>query len=156
MDIGIIRKIESSDLNNIIEIEKKCFDNVLAYTPKQLKYLITKANSNCLLELFEETPRGFIILLLKRNSYLAGIEILNVDPMHRGKGIGKMLLKAAEEEMILKGIKMIRLEVSINNQDAINLYEKVGYKKTAILRDYYRYKHYDSHDAFRFVKLLAT
>jgi ribosomal protein S18 acetylase RimI-like enzyme len=156
MDMGFIRKIEPSDLNKIIEIENKCFKNFLAYSPKQLKYLITRANSNCLLELLKDTPRGFIILLLKRNSELAGIETLNVDPIHQGKGIGKKLLKAAEDEMLLKGIKKIRLEVSTNNKCAINLYEKSGFRKTAFLKDYYKHEHYGSHDAFRFVKLLTT
>ena len=156
MDIGFIRKIEPTDLDKIIEIENKCFDNFIAYSPKQLKYLITKANSDCLLEAIQEIPRGFIIVLLKRNSDLAGIETLNVDPMYRGKGIGKKLLKAAEEEMIVKGIKKIRLEVSTNNKCAINLYERSGFRKTAFLKDYYKHMHYGSYDAFRFVKLLTT
>jgi len=156
MDMGFIRKVVPNDLDEIIEIENKCFDNYLAYTPKQLKYLITKANSDCLIEALQGKPRGFIIVLLKRNSDLAGIETLNVDPLHRGKGIGKKLLKAAEDEMILKGVNKIRLEVSTNNQCAINLYEKSGFRKTTFLKDYYRHKHYGSYDAFRFVKLLTT
>jgi len=156
MEAGFIRSVNSIDLNDIIEIEKKCFKDYLAYTPKQLKYLITKANSSCLLESFEEITRGFIITLYKKDSYVAGIEILNVDPVHQGKGIGKKLLKAAEEEMLEKNMKRIRLEVSTGNQSALNLYEKSGFRRIALLKNYYRYEHHGSNDAFRLVKLLTT
>jgi len=156
MEAGFIRSVNSIDLNDIIEIEKKCFKDYLAYTPKQLKYLITKANSSCLLESFEEITRGFIITLYKKDSYVAGIEILNVDPVHQGKGIGKKLLKAAEEEMLEKNMKRIRLEVSTGNQSALNLYEKSGFRRIALLKNYYRYEHHGSHNAFRLVKLLTN
>jgi len=156
MDLGFIRTIVNSDLNEIIKIEKKCFNDYLAYTPKQLKYLITKANSSCLLESELDITRGFIIVLYKKNSDIAGLEILNVDPIHQGKGIGKKLLNAAEKEMLSEGIKKIRLEVSTGNQRAINLYEKSGFRKTSLLKKYYKYEHYDSFDAYRLVKILTT
>ena len=50
MDSGIIRKITAKDLRCIIELERKCFNKYTAYNPRQLKYLITTANSNCLAE----------------------------------------------------------------------------------------------------------
>jgi len=156
MKSGSIRNINCIDLNDIIEIEKKCFNHYIAYTPKQLRYLITKANSSCLLESFQEITRGFIIVLYKKDSYVAGVETLNVDPMHQGKGIGKKLLKAAEEEMFGKDIQRIRLEVSTGNQTAINLYERSGFRKIALLKNYYRYEHHGSHNAFRLVKLLTN
>lgn len=156
MDLGIIRKATTNDLNGIIKIEKKCFNDYLAYTPRQLEYLLIKANSYCLIETFKDSIRGFILVLYKRNSQIAGIETLNVDPVHQGKGIGKKLLNAAEIEMISNNIKKIRLEVSTGNQRAIKLYEKLGFRKIGILNNYYRYNHHDSYDAFRLVKILTT
>lgn len=156
MDNGLIRKIVEDDLSEIVNIEKKCFNNYIAYTPKQLKYLITKANSNCLLEHIKDITRGFIIILYKKNTEVAGVETLNVDPLHQGKGIGKKLLHAAQEEMINRDIKKIRLEVSVGNQKAINLYEKLGFRKIALLKNYYYYEHNESHDAFRLVKDLTN
>lgn len=156
MDSGIIKKANINDLNGIIKIEKKCFNDCLAYTPKQLEYLLIKANSNCLIESVQDSIRGFILVLYKRNSQIAGIETLNVDPVHQGKGIGKKLLNAAEIEMLSKNIKKIRLEVSTGNQRAIKLYEKLGFRKICILNNYYRYNHHDSYDAFRLVKILTT
>jgi len=156
MDFGVIRKITSGDLDRIIEMERKCFNKYVAYTPRQLKYLITIANSNCLAETIQETLRGFIIVLYKKGTVVAGIETLNVDPMFQGNGIGKKLLKAAEEEMYPNGIKMIRLEVSAGNVSAIKLYEKSGFRKIRILKNYYYYKQCGTYDAYRMIKELTT
>jgi len=157
MDFGVIRRITTTcDLEKIIELERKCFNNEVAYTAKQLRYLTTKANSTCLLETTQDALRGFIIVLYKNGTQVAGIEILNVDPMHRGNGIGKKLLKAAEEEMYPRGINKIRLEVSVGNTPAINLYERSGFRRSAILKNYYRYEHHRSLDAFRMVKEIVT
>ena len=156
MNYGVIRKIITDDLESIIELERKCFNKFIAYTPRQLKYLITYANSNCLAEFINEKLRGFIIVLYNDCTNVAGIETLNVDPLFQGNGIGKKLLKAAEEDMYSRFIKKIRLEVSVGNYSAIKLYEKLGFRIVALLKDYYNYKQYKSYDALRMVKELET
>jgi ribosomal protein S18 acetylase RimI-like enzyme len=156
MDEGVIRKVTNCDLARIIELENKCFNNNMAYSPRQLKYLITKANSNCLAEVLKETLRGFIIILYKKECKVAGVETLNVDPPFQGNGIAKKLLKAAEEEMLQKNIKKIRLEVSMGNIPAVKLYEKSGFRIKSILKNYYYNEHHGTHDAFRMIKELTT
>ena len=156
MDFGIIRKIEISDLIKIVELERKCFSENNAYNPKQLRYLIKNANSNCLAETTKDFLRGFIIVLYKNGSGVAGIETLNVDPIFRGLGIGRKLIMAAEQEMYPKDIRRIRLEVSTGNLPAIKLYEKSGFRKTAILKNYYRNQYFGTNDAFRMVKELTN
>ena len=154
MDNEIIRKITKKDLCSIIELEKKCFNKYIAYTPRQLKYLTTIANSNCLVKTINEIIRGFIIVLYCNGKSVAGIETLNVDPEFRGKGIGRKLMNAAEEDMYSRFIKKIRLEVSIGNISAIKLYEKLDFKKIGLFKNYYNYRQYGSNDAFRMVKEL--
>ena len=144
------------DLPKVIELERKCFENLIAYSPYQLKYLITKANSNCLGECISEILRGFIIVLYKRGTRVAGIETINVDPEYHGNGIGKKLLIAAEDDMNKKGINKINLEVSTGNMRAIRLYEKYGYHVDTYLENYYRYNHFDTRDAYKMIKKLAV
>jgi ribosomal protein S18 acetylase RimI-like enzyme len=153
---GIIRELELFDLNRVIELERKCFDEYNAYSSKQLTYLIKSANSCCLAEINNDFIRGFIIVLYKNRSNVAGIETLNVDPNFRGSGIGKKLLMSAEEEMHIKHIRTIRLEVSTANIPAIRLYEKSGFRKTAILKNYYKYQYFGTRNAFRMIKELTT
>ena len=156
MSDAFIRRINDNDLEKIIEIERKCFDDKKAYTPKQLKYLITKANSNCLVELKRDILRGFIIVLYRNGTKIAGIEIINVDPIYHGEGIGTRLLTAAEKDMKIKKINKIRLEVSTGNIAAIRLYKKFGFKQEFHLKNYYKYKHFGTYDAYKMVKELAS
>ena len=155
-DFGIIHKATLDDLSNIVELEKKCFRSEIAYTPKQLKYLVAYANSSCLIETVDEIPRGFIIVLYKRGVDVAGIETINVDPLYRGKGIGRKLLLAAEEDIYQHRVRKIRLEVSMGNTVALNLYHRSGFRINGILRNYYNYNHYGTRDAYRMIKELVT
>ena len=69
------------------------------------------------------------------------IALLWVKEEHRNNGLGKMLLKAAEDEMIKKGCTTILLR-SYSFQ-APFFYQKHGYKAEYILDDFPNgYKHY--------------
>lgn len=156
MESSYIRELEIQDLDRVLELEKICFNENIAYNYKQLKYLIENANSYCLAELNNQYIRGFIIVLYKNGSKVAGIETLNVDPIFRGTGIGKKLLMAAEKDMYSRFIRRIRLEVSTGNTPALNLYKKSGFRITEILKDYYKHQCFGTTDAFRMVKEITT
>jgi [ribosomal protein S18]-alanine N-acetyltransferase len=155
MSQGVIRIFQPTDLDQIVELEIKCFGEKNAYAKGQLKYLILNAHSYCLVEEQENHIRGFIIVLFRKKSHIAGIETLNVDPAYRGLGIGKKLLLAAESEMKARLIKKVRLEVSAGNTFAIGLYEKVGFKKMEILKKYYHNISFETYDAYQMVKELS-
>jgi len=149
-----IRTASYDDFERIVALENLCFQKEHAYTRRQLRYLLIKANSTVLVETTDTLVRGFLIILYRRGTTVAGIETINVDPAFRKKGIGLQLLSVGEEHLRKKGIRKIRLEVSITNHAAIKLYENAGFQKTALLKKYYRYDHEDSRDAYRMVKEL--
>jgi ribosomal protein S18 acetylase RimI-like enzyme len=62
-----------------------------------------------------------------RQSNIAYISSVCVIPSFRGKGIAKMMLKKADEIARLKQMTLIRLEVGINNEKAVNLYSQNGF-----------------------------
>jgi len=152
---GNIRPAYHLDIERIFEIEKKCFKNHLGYSKKQLRYLITKANSTCLVETYDHVIRGFIIILYRRGTKVAGIETVDVDPAFQKQKIGMKLVEAAEKDMKKHGIKNARLEVSTKNMPAIKLYEKAGFKKVESIKNYYIFEHDGSRDVFRMVKELT-
>jgi len=149
-----IRTATPDDFERIVELENQCFPKVHAYTRRQLHYLLIKANSTVLVETTGTLVRGFLIILYRTSTTVAGIETINVDPMFRKKGIGLRLLSASEKLLRKKGIRKIRLEVAITNQAAIKLYEHAGFQKTMLLKNYYHYDHEGSRDAYRMVKEL--
>lgn len=75
---------------------------------------------------------GFIIYSLMYEN----IEIIDffVKKEYRRKKIGKKLL----EEVLKNEYKNITLEVNENNIPAINLYNKLGFKKVAVRKNYYK------------------
>jgi len=151
-----IRKATIHDLERIIDLENSCFPAHLAYSRRQLRYLLMKANSTVLVETTDRLIRGFIIILYRSGTRVAGIETVNVDPVYRTQGIGRRLLDAAEQEIRKKRLRKIRLEVATTNHAAFALYENAGFKKTTLLKKYYLYNHEGSRDAFRMIKELST
>lgn len=153
-DSGRIRKADADDLDTLFDIEKRCFPGETAYSYRQLRYLIIKANSSCFVETCNGCIRGYIIILYRKNSSVAGVETVNVDPCFQKKGIGKKLLRKAEQEMKKKNIRYILLEVATANKAAYRLYESSGFQKIGLLKNYYQYDHHGSYDAFRMMKTL--
>jgi len=119
-----IRQAQPSDFEGIMDIENACFPGELAYTRDQMRYLVFKANGITLVEVSDGMMRGYITMVFRRNSDMASLETIGVIPTCRGAGVGKRLLKAAEEWMATKGITWFRLEVSAGNDAAISMYEK--------------------------------
>jgi [ribosomal protein S18]-alanine N-acetyltransferase len=149
-----IRTATFDDFERIVELERLCFPREHAYSRRQLRYLLTKAHSMVLVETLNGVVRGFVIILFRRGTTVAGIETINVDPMLRKKGIGLRLLSSAEEHLRKRGICRIRLEVAITNTAAIALYKHAGYHQLMLLKKYYHFTHQGSRDAYRMIKEL--
>jgi ribosomal protein S18 acetylase RimI-like enzyme len=149
---GKIRPAVLGDLDRIVTLEKTCFPRKLVYNRRQLRYLLLHAHSTVLLETHNKITRGFVIVLYRKGTSVAGIETIDVDPVYRNQGIGQRLLTAAEEDIRQHGKKKIRLEVAKNNEAAIALYKNAGFKTTVLLKNYYVYNHGGSRDALRMIK----
>ena len=58
------------------------------------------------------------------------VETLAVDPAYRGMGIGTALLRKAEARARSMGKRTMSLGVIAENEGAIRLYERLGYRRT--------------------------
>ena len=78
----------------------------------------------------------------KKNQHVGAVEIF-IRPEFRGQGLGKKLisalLKATQKN---KTIKRIELEVWSNNQPALKLYQKIGFKIEGIRKRAYKINHH--------------
>ncbi len=90
---------------------------------------------------------GYVMTRVERTvGYLGGlipkkvghIVSIAVHPEFRRKGIGRALMLEVEAKLreVYK-VKEIYLEVRVSNEPAINLYEKLGYKKVRRVKYYY-------------------
>lgn len=61
------------------------------------------------------------------------IFLIFVRPQHRRRGIGKALLQLAENWAKAKGDRQIDLQVFLDNQPALNLYQNAGFTTSSVL-----------------------
>jgi predicted GNAT family acetyltransferase len=81
-----------------------------------------------------DTLVGFIILNMK-GAFVGYIQTVCTAPEWRGKGIGTLLLRFAEQR-ILSETPNVFLCVSSFNKEAQRLYERLGYELIGELKDY--------------------
>jgi [ribosomal protein S18]-alanine N-acetyltransferase len=138
-------KIEDASirfLDSFYEIEKQCFKEG-AFSKKQIGFLLEDCNSIRLVAKVNGELAGFIIgrIDLVRNQPAGHIMTIDVGPLYRRKGIGQRLMLETEALFRQKGAKECRLEVREGNVEALGLYQKLGYKKIAVLDHYYGEAH---------------
>jgi len=129
-------------LDKFYEIEKQCFQRE-AFTKQQIAYLLTDYNAIGLAARVNSEIAGFAIARVDigRNASFGHILTVDITPAYRRKGIAQKLLHEIEAIFREKGIKECRLEVREDNVAALNLYQKLGYKKVGKLEKYYGKAH---------------
>lgn len=145
---------EANEIDAIVEIEQKCFPGKLAYSKHQISDLILNADSDCLVEKQNGVIRAFLIVIYNQKSLTCSIETIDVDPAFKNRGIGLKLLKAAEIDMKLRGMRWSQLEVSEGNEAALKVYKNAGYVFKTRLGGYYKFEHNGTRNAIRMVKAL--
>ncbi len=56
------------------------------------------------------------------------LNYLAVDPDHRGRGYGRLLVHSAEERLASRGCPKVNLQVRTENAAAIGFYQHLGYR----------------------------
>jgi ribosomal-protein-alanine N-acetyltransferase len=97
----------------------------------------------------DEDLKGLIFALSTPEGY-GRIIIFCVEPGYRNRGLGSSLLKELEERAKANGFNVLRLEVRIENHNAIEFYKKRGFTITKTLKEFYN----DDGDAFNMMKFL--
>ncbi|MEV6978178.1 GNAT family N-acetyltransferase [Kitasatospora sp. NPDC093806] len=83
----------------------------------------------------EGDPLGSLWLALRIRDLpggapLAWVMVVEVAEAHRGRGHGRALMRVAEQECRLAGVRDLGLNVFSGNEVAIRLYESLGYRVT--------------------------
>lgn len=144
-----IREFKNDDMENILIIEEKSFTEKQRYDIRIFERLFRKNPELFLVADICGKVVGYVIA-----SYIEDfghIVSIAVHPDYRNRGIGSKLLEAIEKKLISRGIRIITLEVSINNKTAIKMYRKHGYKSVKKLRNYY-----GNEDALLMVKYIDS
>lgn len=155
-----VRQFTREDLDTVVQINRKT--------------LPENYPSNFFLYCFQACPEGFLVaeteqgkiigyIMLRLETGMSnfGIRLIKkghivsiaVLPEYQRRGAGTLLLKSAMSILSSQGINEFHLEVRVSNTAALNMYEKLNFKKIKVIKRYY----HDGESAYRMaVKLPKT
>ncbi len=129
----MVRELKREDLPYIHQIPAQLFGPNDALESIEAAIFGRKDSLYLIYETTEK--KGYIGMHVDLDS--AEIATLFVHPNHRRQGIGEALLKEAIHRLKKRGIKQVLLDVSIHNDPALNMYEKMGFKLIHVRANYY-------------------
>lgn len=150
-----IRFASEDDIESIREVENRAF-GIHAYDYLTLKYMVTEANSVTVVFDYDKKILAYATVYFRKNSRVAHLESIAVDPIAQGKGIGKVLLKEVEKISINNGCDRMILETFEKNEAALKLYKNSGYEVKEIIENYYTIPYDGSRNAIRLFKYLRN
>jgi ribosomal-protein-alanine N-acetyltransferase len=130
------RQANAFDLPVFVSLDKELFP----YSPW---------SSSQYKEEFSAPTRHFVVAVDEQQSIIgyagvfapgdaeADVLTVGVVPSHRGKGIARQLMAMITDWAQEQGSIAMMLEVKVDNQDAIGLYESLGYSKLNTRKDYF-------------------
>ena len=135
MTNGEIRRLELRDLAAIERIERASYPT--PWSRSMFAGEIAKPSSVCLGAADGESGRLLGYLIVSR--YVDAWHVMNVavDPAHRRQGIAGRLLAELFARTSDDGNRGYTLEVRVSNDEAIRLYEKLGFRSRGVRRGYY-------------------
>lgn len=128
-----IREMTESDIKEIAELEKECFSE--PWSENSLKDELTNETARFYVLRDNEKLLGYI----GSNNICNEVYITNVAVSSdcRGKGYGKKLVNHLIRQCEIEKAFFVTLEVRESNKNAINLYEKCGFKKIGERKNFY-------------------
>jgi ribosomal protein S18 acetylase RimI-like enzyme len=157
----IIREFQPSDFDTLWKIDQTCFAAGISYTRTELKLYMRRRASFSLVAVRQESEASADSPSLKKKEDLtlpasglsdgatAGFIIaeagararghiitIDVIPSARRAGVGSLLLRAAEDQLISVECRSVELETAVDNLSAIAFYKRHGY---SVIRTFPRY-----------------
>src|SRR6266542_3411997 len=145
-----VRKAERGDIDALIDLEHRVFATD-RLSRRSLRRFLQSPTAEVIVAEHGDGLAGTAIVLFRPRSLIARLYSISVAPHMSGRGIGPMLLAAAEAAAVARGCRAIRLEVHVSNHAAISRYRKSGYRAFGCIRGYYQ----DGGCALRFEKRLV-
>jgi ribosomal protein S18 acetylase RimI-like enzyme len=153
------RPFAAPDLRALYAVEEACFDPPLRFSRTLMRSLTHDPACRTWLGIVDNVRVGFAIVSLRSqnelpdtatdpgNAYIWTIEVL---PAFRRMGVGRQLLMRVEESAREAGCAALELHVSVRNEDALALYESVGFVRAGVEPEFYG----SGADGFLYRKLL--
>ncbi len=128
-----LRQAVTGDVNAIARIETACFGD--PWSVQGIEDALTYSYSTMLTAVLGGDIVGFACLYQMVDE--GEIVQVAVTPKFQGQGIGRQLLGGLIRHGIEHGVTRFILDVRVSNDRAVKLYEKAGFKKLALQKNFY-------------------
>lgn len=145
----VCRTVGVNRIDDLVKLEETCFETD-RIVRRNLRRLLHSPSAECIAAFKSGTLIGSMIVLFRKRTTVARIYSLAVAPEARGQGIGQKMMEKAESLAKEHDCRTLRLEVRMDNMDAIRLYNRCGFTDTAVIPGYYE----DGAHAFVLQKVL--
>jgi ribosomal protein S18 acetylase RimI-like enzyme len=145
-----LRRGRLRDIDALVALENAVFTTDIL-SRRSFRHFLTAPKSSLIVAEESGKLAGYALVLYPARSKLARLYSIAVAPHIASRGIGPLLLAAAEAAAARRQRCAMRLEVHEHNTRAIGRYEKSGYRLFGRHRRYYD----DGADALRFDKPLG-
>ncbi len=145
-----LRPGETADLDALVDLENRVFTTD-RLSRRGFRRFLASPTAELIVAEHGSALAGYALVLFRPDSSIARLYSVAVAPDAAGKGVGPLLLAAAEAVARKRDCSHLRLEVHEGNARAIARYRKSGYDLFGRHLDYY-----DDHGhALRFEKKIA-
>jgi len=138
--------MKKEDIQEVYEIERKSFP--YPFGEVLISNIYFAAPELCFIIEYEGEIVGFLLggyAAVEKQTHILSIAI---SENYRGLGFGKKILLHFLERSSLLNFNSTKLEVNVDNESAIKLYEELGFEIKSRIRKYYQ----DNSDAFLMVR----
>jgi ribosomal-protein-alanine N-acetyltransferase len=134
-DIVIERLADDGDLDQVVEVEARCFSN--PWTREMLERELAQSDVAHVFVL--RVPERRVVAFCSCWIVLDELHVntLVVDFPYRRRGLGVLLMRWVMDEAVRRGVTRATLEVRESNEAARRLYETLGFQVAARRPKYY-------------------
>lgn len=131
-----LRSFRPDDLQTLYEIDQACFVPGISYTRAELTAFIGHRHSQTWVAEESDAVTGFLIAHREPRKIL---HIVTIDVLQawRRRGVGSLLMEAAEQWARNHHLRMVGLETAQDNLAAQKFYAGRGYLKIDEIENYY-------------------
>ncbi|MDC0535752.1 ribosomal protein S18-alanine N-acetyltransferase [Francisellaceae bacterium] len=144
----VVRVALPKDVKRLEDIENNNFDYD-QISRRQFLYHLNHQKNILLVVALQNNIAGYVLACCHLKS--ARIYSIVIDHHFRGKGLAQQLLSEVINRVSSLDVSHIRLEVKVDNQPAIHLYNKLGFLPAGEIKKYYS----NNEDALMMVKFIS-
>jgi ribosomal-protein-alanine N-acetyltransferase len=130
-----LRLFASADFDALYELDRDCYPRGIAYSRRELRWYLSQPGAVCFVAEAVGKLSGFI--LADGDPPRGHIITIDVAEADRRRGVGTLLLGAAERVLADCGVRSVEIETAADNQAGLNFWYVHRYQPVGRLPGYY-------------------